>query len=161
MENPDVPASHFESDEFLTPVIHKQIGKRRDALEGFQNHKRQDLVEKEAYEISVLEKYLSQPQTTPAEVRAMTIEAIESLRRSGEGANDPGSMSLRRIYEWLERDETRKEALSVIRADQGMVKRMIAETVKRLSDRIDGAPKLNVDKLKPREEDTLTKPRRQ
>ena len=160
-KKPHTPQSHFKSDEFLAPIIYKQIAKRQESLAGFKEYHRHDLVEKESYEISILERYLPQPQTTSADVRAMTIEAIDSLRNAGEGPNDPGNMSIRRIMEWLNRDKTRRGALSVIKADQIMVRRVIAETVKELSDRIDAAPQWNVDKLKPREEDTLTKDRYQ
>ena len=158
-KKPDTPTSHFESDLFLAPLIHKQIAKRLDSIAGFKEYHRDDLVEKETEEIAVLEKYLPQPQTTPEEVRAMTMEAIESLRENGDGANDPGSMSHRRIFQWLNNDEGRRQKLSTIMVDQSMFKRVVAETVRELSDRVDSMPSIEVEKLKPKEEDTLTKDR--
>lgn len=158
---PNTPESHFQSDTFLAPLIQRQIAKRQDSIAGFQQHHRQDLVEKESYEISILQKYLPQPQTTERDVREMTSEAVESLRSSGDGANDPGSMSLKRIYDYLYKDKGRRERLGIVWANQGMVRRVVAETVRDLSDRIDDGPELNVEKLKPRPEDKLTKSRYQ
>jgi uncharacterized protein YqeY len=161
--NKDVSAdeSKFASDNFLAPLIHKQIAKRKDSIIGFKEYHRHDLVEKEEFEISVLEKYLPQPQTTEDDVRRLTTEAIETLRSSGKGANDPGSMGMKKIYEWLKKDTGRREMLSERFAEQGMVRRIIAETVRDLSDRPDGSPTFNVERLKPRETDNLTHDRYQ
>jgi uncharacterized protein len=158
-KKPELPTSHFESDAFLAPIIHKQIAKRRDSIIGFKEYRRDDLVEREAAEIAVLERYLPQPQTTPEEVKAMTVEAIESLRSSGNGANDPGNMSHNRIFKWLKSDEGRQQKLDPIMADQTMVRTVIAETVRELSDRVDASTTIEIEKLKPKEEDTLTKDR--
>ena len=70
-------------------------------------------------------------------------------------------MSLKRVYNWLYKGEERREMLGTVMADQGMVRRVVAETVRDLSDRIDGGPEWNVDKLKPKPEDKLTKSRYQ
>jgi uncharacterized protein YqeY len=160
-KKPNIAKTHFESDIFLAPLLHKQIAKRRDSLEGYKAHGRDDLAEKEAFEITVLERYLPYPQTREDDVRRMTVETIEIMRSNGDGPNDPGNTSLNKIYEYIKRDEENREALSVLHADQGMVRRVIAETVRDLSDRIDGAPQRNVERLKPVEEDTLTKGRYQ
>lgn len=158
-KKPQTPSSKFETDSFLAPVIHKQIAKRQDSIAGFKEYHRHDLVEKEAQEIAVLSKYLPQPQTTAEEVRAMTIEATEQMRSEGVGENDPGSMNIKQIHDWLRRDEGRREKLSPIMADQAMVKRVVAETVRDLSDRIDAAPSIEVEMLNRKEEDPLTKDR--
>lgn len=160
-KKPNIDKTYFESDIFLAPLLYKQISKRRDSLEGYKAYGRNDLVEKEAYEITVLERYLPYPQTQEDDVKRMTIETIEIMRSNGDGPNDPGNTSLNKIYEYVKRNDGDREALSVLHADQGMVRRVIAETVRDLSDRIDGAPQRNVEKLKPVEEDTLTKGRYQ
>jgi len=153
--------STFESDEHFIPVIRKQIAKRQDSIVSFKEHLRDDLADKETYEISVLEKYLPQPQTTAEDVRRLTIEGVESLRSTGNGANDPGNMSMKRIFGWLYADVERKRKLGSVWCDQGMMKRVVAETVKELSDRVDNLTQANIDKLKPKEVDYLTKPRYQ
>jgi len=158
---PNTPVSLFQSDQFLAPLIHRQIAKRQDSIKGFKEHHRHDLVENESYEISVLQKYLPQPQTTEEDIRLMTTEAVESLRSSGDGANDPGSMSPKRVFDYLYKDEKRREMLGTVMADQGMVRRVVAETIRDLSDRIDDGPEWNVEKLKLRPQDKLTKGRYQ
>lgn len=158
---PNTPDSHFKSDDFFAPLIHRQIAKRQESIIGFKEYHRMDLVEKESYEISVLKQYLPRPQTTEEDVRNWTNEAVESLRTEGKGANDPGSMSVKRIYEWLFRDEARRKALGPVRIDQGMMRRVVAETIRDLSDRIDNGPDLTVEKLKPKPKDELTKDRYQ
>jgi uncharacterized protein YqeY len=160
-EDEEVDESKFASDNFLVPLIHQQIAKRKDSIIGFKDYHRHDLVEKEEYEISVLEKYLPQPQTTEDDIRRLTTEAIETLRSTGKGANDPGSMGMRRIFEWFKQDAGRRQMLSERFADQGMVRRIVAETVRDLSDRPDGSAAFNVERLKPREPDTLTHDRYQ
>jgi uncharacterized protein YqeY len=161
VNDPEKSDSHFANDNFLAPLIHKQISKRKDSIVGFKEYHRTDLVEKEEFEISVLEKYLPQPQTTEEDIRNLTIEAFETLRSEGKGANDPGSMGIKRIYEWLKKDAKRREMMSEKFADAGMVRRVIAETVRDLSDRPDASPEFNVERLKPREKDDLTKDRYQ
>ena len=160
-KKPKTPLSHFESDAFLTPLIYRQIAKRRDSLAGYKAYHRHDLAEKEEAEITVLETYLPQPQTSVEDIRAMTVEAFEALRTNGDGANDPGSMSLNRIFEYLKGNEILREKLEPTRVDQVVLRRVVAETVKSISDRIDSAPAWNVEKLKPKSEDTLTKERYQ
>ena len=161
LKKPRTSILHFESDEFLAPLIHNQIAKREDSLTQYKEYRRLDLADIESYEISVLQKYLPQPQTTREDVERMTIEAIESLRASGHGANDPGSMSPRRIYEWFSKDPEKRAALGPTRCNQNMKGRIIAETIKNLSDRIDAAPQSSVDQFKPKEQDELTKDRYQ
>ena len=151
----------FESDEYFIPIIRKQIAKRQDSIVSFNEHLRHDLAQKEEYEISVLEKYLPQPQTTAQEVRQLVIRGVESMRSDGSGANDPGNMSLKRIFAWLNADAEIKRKLSLVWCDQAMMRRVVAETVKELSDRVDNITQANIDRLKPKEVDYLTKPRYQ
>jgi uncharacterized protein YqeY len=151
----------WEQDEHFVPVIRKQIAKRQDSIVSFKENLRNDLVAQETYEISVLEKYLPQPQTTAEDVRQLTIEGAESIRSEGEGANDPGNMSMERIFRWLYADEETKSKLGLVWCDQTMMKRVVAETIKELSDRVDNLTQANIDKLKPKKVDYLTKPRYQ
>jgi uncharacterized protein YqeY len=153
------PGTHFESNVFFFPLVQRQISKRKDSLREFKEHNRLDLAEKEQHEISVLEKYIPQPQTTAEQVARMTREAVKELRESGWGNNDPGNMSPRRILECMNSIPERKRMLGELYCEQGMLRRVMAETIRDLSDRIDGSPKENVELLKPRKVDHLTKPR--
>ena len=160
-KDPDTPDPYLETDKYLVPVIYRQISKRQDSIQGYKEHHREDLVENEQFEIGVLRKYLPQPQTTAEEVRKMVMEAVEALRESGRGANDPASMGLGKIMNWLREDKERTRLLAHEWADQAMVKRVVAETVRDLSDRPDGLGAKNVQQLKKPKKDTLTKERYQ
>ena len=56
-------------------VVEKMIKQRRDSIAQFEKAARQDLVDKERFEIGVIEAYLPQ-QLAPAEVEAIVAEAI-------------------------------------------------------------------------------------
>jgi uncharacterized protein YqeY len=160
-KDPEAEDSHLQGDNIVVPVLHRQINKRQDSIQEYKAYHRQDLVEKEQFEIDVLRKYLPQPQTTAEDVRKMVIEAVEALRETGRGANDPGSMGMQRIMTWIKEDEKRRKMLGVVWADQAMVKRTMAETIRELSDRPDGLAAKNVERLKKRDKDALTKDRYQ
>jgi uncharacterized protein YqeY len=157
----EVPETDFQTDNYVVPVIHKQISKRQESIQEYKKYHRQDLVEKEQFEIDVLKKYLPTPQTTAEEVRQMVIEAAEALRESGRGANDPASMGVQKITTWIKEDRKSRKKLGYVFADQAMVRRVIAETVRELSDRPDGLAAKNVERLKKKEKDALTKDRYQ
>jgi uncharacterized protein YqeY len=72
----------WEVDERITledaqvlAVIDKMIKQRRDSIEQYQAAKRQDLVDQEAYELTVLQKYLPTP-LTEAEIKQCIQQAI-------------------------------------------------------------------------------------
>jgi uncharacterized protein YqeY len=64
-------------DAAVVAVIEKMIKQRRESIAQFEKAARQDLVDKEKFEISVLEPYLPQ-QLSQAEVDAIVAEAIAS-----------------------------------------------------------------------------------
>lgn len=145
-----------EQDSFLAPLIHQEIARRKDALQGFREHSRTDLLEKEEYEIVVLEKYLPAGEVSEDEIRAWTVAAFEIMRSEGRGANDPGSMGIGRIIKEVEKLSVGKKREIY---DKTAFKRIIAETVRELSDRIDHVTEENVRKFEKRESDELTHPR--
>ena len=73
-------------DAQMVSVIDKMIKQRKDSIAQYEKAARQDLADKEKYEISVLEAYLPQ-QMSPAEVDAAVAEAI-----SATGAKSPADM---------------------------------------------------------------------
>jgi uncharacterized protein YqeY len=76
-------------DTDIVSIIDKMLKQRRDSIEAFNKANRKDLVEKEEFEIKVLQDYMPQ-QLTEKEVEKFIIEAIEST-----GANsmkDMGAM---------------------------------------------------------------------
>lgn len=62
-------------DTAVIAVIDKMIKQRKDSIEQFQKAKRQDLVDAEQFELTVLAEYM--PQALPAaEVEALVLAAI-------------------------------------------------------------------------------------
>ncbi len=65
------------TDTDVLAIIEKMIKQRRDSIEQFKRGRRQDLVDKEQFEITVLQGYLPAAMS-PAEVDAAVSEAISS-----------------------------------------------------------------------------------
>jgi uncharacterized protein YqeY len=76
-------------DHQMVSVIEKMIKQRKDSIAQYEKAQRQDLADKEKYEISVLEAYLPQ-QMSQAEVDAAVAEAIAST--GAKGAADMGKV---------------------------------------------------------------------
>jgi len=73
-------------DAGVVAVIEKMIKQRRESIAQFEKAARQDLADKEKYEISVIEGYLPQ-QLSQAEIDAVVAEAIAAT-----GAKGPADM---------------------------------------------------------------------
>ncbi len=73
-------------DAGVIAVVEKMLKQRKDSIEQFEKAARQDLADKEKYEVSVLEAYLPK-QLSAAEVDAVIAEAIAST-----GAKSPADM---------------------------------------------------------------------
>jgi uncharacterized protein YqeY len=65
------------TDTDVLAIIDKMIKQRRDSIEQFEKGARQDLADKEQFEISVLQGYMPAAMSA-AEVDAAVIEAISS-----------------------------------------------------------------------------------
>jgi uncharacterized protein YqeY len=73
-------------DAALVAIVEKEIKKRRESIAQYEKGQRQDLADKEKFEISVIETYLPQ-QLSQAEVEAIVAEALAST-----GAKSPADM---------------------------------------------------------------------
>jgi len=73
-------------DAALVAIVEKEIKKRRESIAQYEKGQRQDLADKEKFEISVLEAYLPQ-QLSIAEVEAIVADAVAST-----GAKSPSDM---------------------------------------------------------------------
>jgi len=73
-------------DAAVISVIEKMIKQRRDSIAQYEKGARQDLADKERFEIGVLEAYLPQ-QLSQAEIEAIVAEAVTST-----GAKSPADM---------------------------------------------------------------------
>jgi uncharacterized protein YqeY len=76
-------------DAAVVAVVEKMIKQRKDSIAQYEKAARQDLADKEKYEISVIEKYLPQ-QLSQAEIDAIIAEAIAST--GAKGAADMGKV---------------------------------------------------------------------
>ena len=80
--NRDVEKGHALDDAEARQVVSSLVKQRKDSIEQFTKAGRQDLADKEAAEIAVLESYLP-PAVDPAEVEKAIDEAIaETSARS-------------------------------------------------------------------------------
>jgi len=76
-------------DAALIAIVEKEIKKRRESIAQYEKAQRQDLVDKEKFEISVIEVYLPK-QLSQAEVEAIVAEAVAST--SAKGPADMGKV---------------------------------------------------------------------
>src|SRR3972149_803807 len=77
------------SDAEALSVIEKMLKQRRDSIEQFRAAGRQDLVDAEAFEVSVLSGYMPQ-QATEAEIAAEGTAAVEATGATGMAAMGKG-----------------------------------------------------------------------
>jgi len=73
-------------DAGVVAIVEKMIKQRKDSIAQYEKAARQDLADKEKYEISVIEAYLPR-QLSQSEVEAVIAEAIAST-----GAKSPADM---------------------------------------------------------------------
>ena len=73
-------------DAAVVAVVEKMIKQRKDSIAQYEKAARQDLADKERFEIGVLEAYLPQ-QLSQAEIEAVVAEAIAAT-----GAKTPADM---------------------------------------------------------------------
>ena len=76
-------------DAGMVAVIEKMIKQRKDSISQYEKAQRQDLADKEKYEISVIEAYMPK-QLSPAEVEAVVAEVIAST--GAKSAADMGKV---------------------------------------------------------------------
>jgi len=76
-------------DAGVISVVEKMIKQRKDSISQYEKAARQDLADKEKYEISVIEAYLPQ-QLSAAEIDAIVAEAVAST--GAKSAADMGKV---------------------------------------------------------------------
>lgn len=84
--NKSVEKGHELNDDEARQVVNALVKQRRDSIEQFLKGGRQDLADKEAAEITVLESYLP-PAADPALVERAVVDAIAET-----GATSPKDM---------------------------------------------------------------------
>jgi uncharacterized protein YqeY len=76
-------------DAAIEGVVANEIKRRRDSVEQYKAGNRQDLADKEAAELAILQEYLPQ-QLTEAELRAKVDEAVKKV--GAQGPKDMGAV---------------------------------------------------------------------
>ena len=66
------------SDTEVLEAIQKQVKQRRDSIADFEKANRQDLVKKEATEVTILEQYLPKP-LTEAELKILVQKIVQAV----------------------------------------------------------------------------------
>lgn len=84
VRNREVELGHELSDDELVEVASREVKRRKEAAEAFEGAGRQELVDKEREEQSVLETYLP-AQLSDEELAALIDEAIAATGASGPG----------------------------------------------------------------------------
>ena len=93
-EKPDLKEKDLEkesqlTDEEIVPVVFSEIKKRREAIEGFEKGKREDLAKKEKKELEVLQKYLPE-LFSEDKIKKMAKEVIKEV--GAESLKDMGKV---------------------------------------------------------------------
>jgi hypothetical protein len=78
----EIEAGRDLADAEVHALIQKAVKQRRDSIEQFKSGGREDLVEKEAAQLTVLEKFLP-AQLSEAEVAALVDEAAAAVGAAG------------------------------------------------------------------------------
>jgi hypothetical protein len=89
IKNKQIEKRRELSDEEIISVISMLLKQRRESIELFSKGGREDLVEKEKQELSILQSYLPS-QLTPDELDRLIIDAIKEA--SAEGVKDIGKV---------------------------------------------------------------------
>jgi hypothetical protein len=89
IKNKQIEKRRELSDEEIISVISMLLKQRRESIELFSKGGREDLVEKEKQELSILQSYLPS-QLTPDELDRLIIDAIKEA--SAEGVQDIGKV---------------------------------------------------------------------
>ena len=69
-------------DESMVQVVSKQVNDRRESVKAFRDGGRDELADKEAFELTVLEEYLP-PQLTEDEIVALIREIVAEVGAAG------------------------------------------------------------------------------
>jgi uncharacterized protein YqeY len=75
LKNREIELSRELTDSDVIEVLRKGVKTRRESVEQYVAGKRQDLADRESWEIGVIERYLP-PDADPAEIRAAVRAAV-------------------------------------------------------------------------------------
>lgn len=87
MQNAAIERGRDLTDEEVIEVLHREIRRRREAIEAYEKGGRDDLVQKETLELAILTEYVPAP-LSPDELRAVVMDAI--VQAKANDARDIG-----------------------------------------------------------------------
>jgi len=79
MQNAAIERGRDLTDEEVIEVLHREIRRRREAIEAYEKGGRDDLVQKETLELAILTEYVPAP-LAPDELRAVVMDAIAQAK---------------------------------------------------------------------------------
>lgn len=79
MQNAAIERGRDLTDEEVIEVLHREIRRRREAIEAYEKGGRDDLVRKETLELAILTEYVPAP-LSPDELRAIVMDAIAQAK---------------------------------------------------------------------------------
>lgn len=82
IKNAEIEARGELDDDLILNLLQKEVKARQETIEGAQQAKRLDLIEKAEKEIAVINEFLPQPLSQD-ELRALVAEAIQEAGASG------------------------------------------------------------------------------
>lgn len=82
IKNAEIEARGELDDDLILNLLQKEVKARQETIEGAQQAKRPDLIEKAEKEIAVINEFLPQPLSQD-ELRALVAEAIQEAGASG------------------------------------------------------------------------------
>ena len=84
IQNGEIEARGELADDAVLRLLGTLVKQRREAIDLYRRGNRPELAEKEAQEITVLERYLPEPLST-SEIEALAGEAIRAAEAKGPG----------------------------------------------------------------------------
>lgn len=112
IKNAEIDARHPLDDAGVITVVQKQAKQRRESIAEFEKAGRQDLVDKEAGELAVLEAYLPQ-QASHEEIEVVARRVVSETGASG--ARDIGKVMPAVLKEFAGRADG-KEVNAIVRS---------------------------------------------
>ena len=82
IKNKEIDAKRELTDEETVKLLQGEAKKRRESIAAYQKGGRQDLADKEQYELTIIEEYLPK-QLTDEEIKAI-IDEVKSANPSGD-----------------------------------------------------------------------------
>ena len=89
MDNARIAAGHVRTDEEAERALQREARQRRDSIAEYRKGNRDDLVQREEFELAIIEAYLPQA-LSEAELLALARATIEAVGASG--ASDLGKV---------------------------------------------------------------------